>query len=143
MKYIYIFIPFLTVFLSQIIKLFVEGITNKKINFYRLIDGSGGMPSSHSAIVTSLTTIVGLLNGFDSLYFAICLIFSSVVLYDAMGVRYETGKQAEIINLLIKSNKSFKEKTIILKEKVGHKPIEVLCGCLLGIIVSLTTYYFI
>lgn len=143
MKYIYIFIPFLTVFISQIIKFLVEGITNKKFNIYRLIDGSGGMPSSHSAIVTSLTTIVGLLNGFDSLYFAICLIFSAVVLYDSMGVRYETGKQAEIINLLIKSNKSFKEKTTILKEKVGHKPIEVLCGCLLGIIVGLTTYYFI
>lgn len=142
MKYIYIFVPFLAVFISQIIKILVEGIINKKINIYRLIDGAGGMPSSHSAFVSSLTTIIGICNGFDSIYFSICLIFSSVVLYDAMGVRYETGKQAEIINLLIKSNKSFEEKTIILKEKVGHKPIEVLCGCLLGIIVATITYYF-
>ena len=101
------------------------------------------MPSSHSSFVTSLTTIIGLNEGFDSVFFAISLIFSLVVMYDAMGVRYETGKQAEILNVLVKGNKTFKEKTILLKEKVGHMPIEVFCGSLLGVVVALLFYYFI
>ena len=144
MKYLYIVVPFTTIITCQIIKFFVEAIITKKFNLYRLLNGAGGMPSSHSSFVTSLTTIIGLTKGFDSVYFAICLIFSLVVMYDAMGVRYETGKQAEILNILVKGNKkSFKEKTILLKEKVGHMPIEVFCGCILGILVASVFYYFI
>ena len=94
-------------------------------------------------IVVPITTIIGLTKGFDSVYFAICLIFSLVVMYDAMGVRYETGKQAEILNVLVKGNKTFKEKTILLKEKVGHMPVEVFCGFVLGILVASVFYYFI
>ena len=143
MKYLYIVVPFTTIITCQIIKFFVEAIITKKFNLYRLLNGAGGMPSSHSSFVTSLTTIIGLTKGFDSIYFAICLIFSLVVMYDAMGVRYETGKQAEILNVLVKRNKTFKEKTILLKEKVGHMPIEVFCGCLLGVVVALVFYYII
>lgn len=143
MKYLYIVVPFVTIIVCQIIKFFVEAFITKKFNLYRLINGAGGMPSSHSSFVTSLTTIIGLTKGFDSIYFAISLIFSLVVMYDAMGVRYETGKQAEILNVLVKGNKTFKEKTILLKEKVGHMPIEVFCGCILGILVAALFYYFI
>ena len=143
MKYLYIIVPITTIIICQFIKFFVEAIITKKFNIDRLINGAGGMPSSHSSFVTSLTTIIGLTKGFDSIYFAICLIFSLVVMYDAMGVRYETGKQAEILNVLVKGNKTFKEKTILLKEKVGHMPIEVFCGCILGILVASVFYYFI
>lgn len=143
MRYLYIIVPFTTIVICQIMKFFIEAIITKKFNIYRLINGAGGMPSSHSSFVTSLTSIIGLIEGFDSVYFAICLIFSLVVMYDAMGVRYETGKQAEILNILVKGNKkSFKEKTILLKEKVGHMPIEVFCGCLLGLVMALIFYYF-
>ena len=143
MKYLYIVVPITTIIICQILKFFVEAFITKKFNFYRLINGAGGMPSSHSSFVTSLTTIIGLTQGFDSVFFAISLIFSLVVMYDAMGVRYETGKQAEILNILVKGNQSFKEKTILLKEKVGHMPIEVFGGFVLGIIVSSVFYYFI
>ena len=143
MKYLYIIVPISTIIICQFIKFFVEAIITKKFNIDRLLNGAGGMPSSHSSFVTSLTTIIGLTKGFDSVYFAICLIFSLVVMYDAMGVRYETGKQAEILNVLVKGNKTFKEKTILLKEKVGHMPIEVFCGCILGILVASVFYYFI
>ena len=143
MKYIYIIVPITTIIICQFIKFFVEAFITKKFNIDRLINGAGGMPSSHSSFVTSLTTIMGLTKGFESAYFAICLIFSLVVMYDAMGVRYETGKQAEILNVLVKGNKTFKEKTILLKEKVGHMPIEVFCGCLLGVVVALVFYYII
>ena len=143
MKYLYIIVPISTIIICQFIKFFVEAIITKKFNIDRLLNGAGGMPSSHSSFVTSLTTIIGLTKGFDSVYFAICLIFSLVVMYDAMGVRYETGKQAEILNVLVKGNKTFKEKTILLKEKVGHMPIEVFCGCLLGVVVASVFYYII
>ena len=143
MKYLYIIVPISTIIICQFIKFFVEAIITKKFNIDRLLNGAGGMPSSHSSFVTSLTTIIGLTKGFDSVFFAICLIFSLVVMYDAMGVRYETGKQAEILNVLVKGNKTFKEKTILLKEKVGHMPIEVFCGCILGILVASVFYYII
>ena len=143
MKFLYIVVPITTIIVCQFIKFFVEAFITKKFNIDRLLNGAGGMPSSHSSFVTSLTTIIGLNEGFDSVFFAISLIFSLVVMYDAMGVRYETGKQAEILNVLVKGNKTFKEKTILLKEKVGHMPIEVFCGCILGILVASLFYYFI
>jgi len=135
-KYKYIIIPFLGILFSQIIKFILESIKNKKICIDRLFNGSGGMPSTHSCFVSSLTTIIYLEYGISSIYFAISLIFSLVIIYDSMGVRYEAGKQAEVLNDIvekIKFNKKIKE----LKEKVGHKPIEVLCGVLLGIAIGL------
>ncbi len=128
----FIVIPLLCVIISQILKFIIESIINQKINFGRLFDGAGGMPSSHSALVSSLTTLVGIKLGVGDPMFAVCLCFSCVVTYDAMGVRYETGRQAEIINQLTSSIK-LKEQTEKLKEKVGHKPIEVLGGLILGI----------
>ena len=100
----------------------------------RLFNGSGGMPSSHSTLVVSLVTLIGLNYGTKSTYFAISLILSLVVLYDAMGIRYETGKQAEVINKITKKIK-IKDYTS-LKEKIGHKPIEVFGGIITGIVMA-------
>lgn len=135
-KYKFIIIPFLGLIFSQVIKFILESIKYKRLCLDRLIDGSGGMPSTHSSFVSSLTTLVYLELGATSIYFAITLIFSLVIIYDSMGVRYEAGKQAEVLNDIVEKmnfNKKMKE----LKEKIGHKPIEVICGVLLGISVAL------
>lgn len=128
----YIIIPLVCAIISQVIKFIIESFKNSEIDLERLLDGAGGMPSSHSALVASLTTVLALNEGITSPVFAVSLIFAFVVIYDAMGVRYETGKQAVIINQLTKKM-NFKKQFQQLKEKVGHKPIEVLFGTLLGI----------
>jgi len=131
----YLIIPIICLIVSQIIKFIFEWIRDKEPNFYRLFDGCGGMPSTHSAFVTSLSTIIGIDCGCDSVLFAICVIFSLVVLYDAMGIRYEAGKQATILKDIVL--KLDKDKKIVLREKIGHKPIEVLCGVVLGVVMTI------
>lgn len=123
----YIIIPLLVVVISQSIKALIEYIKHKEINLVRLFIGMGGMPSTHSALVSSLSTIIYLDYGLSSL-FAITFIFSLIVIYDSMGIRYESGKQAKIINDIAGSN---------LNEKIGHRPIETLVGTLLGISLSI------
>ena len=98
----YIIIPLVCAIVSQVIKFIIESFKNSEIDLERLLDGAGGMPSSHSALVASLTTVLALNEGITSPVFAVSLIFAFVVIYDAMGVRYETGKQAVIINQLTK-----------------------------------------
>lgn len=120
----YIIIPFAAALLSQCIKILLEFIKYRKFSFIRFIDGMGGMPSTHSTLVSSMSTIIYLNFGLSPL-FAVTLFFSLIVIYDSMGIRYESGKQAEIINEITGSN---------LEEKIGHKPIEALVGVLLGII---------
>lgn len=132
--YKYIIIPILVVIISQIIKTIIETIKEKKFDIGRLFNGSGGMPSSHSSLVISLLTLIYIDYGISSIYFAICLIFSLIVLYDAMGIRYETGKQAEILNEI--TRKIDLKGIKALKEKVGHKPIEVLGGIIAGVILA-------
>lgn len=130
-EYKFIIIPILVVVITQFIKTIIEAIKYKKFDIKRLVNGSGGMPSSHSSLVTSLLTLIALNYGFDSIYFAICFVFGIIVLYDAMGIRYEAGRQAEAINMITK--KINIENIKALKEKVGHKPIEVLGGIIAGI----------
>lgn len=138
-NYIYIFGPIITVILTQIIKFTIESIQNKKISLGRLFNGSGGIPSSHNALVFSLTTLVGINEGLNSPLFGISLIFSLVVMYDSMVLRMETENQAktinQLVNNLVKGNR--KQTYKILKEEIGHKPIEVLCGIVFGIICGL------
>jgi len=124
----YILIPIVVAVLSQLIKVIIETIKNKKLNIIRFFDGMGGMPSTHCALVTSITTLIYLNYKIEDPLFSVTLIFSLVVIYDAMGIRYESGMQAKIINEMTGSE---------LEEKIGHKPIEVLIGVLLGIIYSL------
>ena len=84
----------------------------------------GGMPSTHSTLTSSLTTIIYLNYGVTSILFALSLFFSLIVIYDSMGIRYESGNQAMVINKVVGTN---------LKEKLGHNPLEVLAGVVLGI----------
>lgn len=120
--------------IAQGTKIILTLITEKRFDATRIV-GTGGMPSSHSALVMALTFSVGKHNGFGSPLFAVALIFSFVVMYDAAGIRRAAGKQAEIINMLIvKHQLPDMEK---LKELLGHTPLEVLAGGILGIVVGL------
>lgn len=123
----YIIIPLGVAFLSQCIKIIIEYKKTKKFSFLRFINGMGGMPSTHSSLVSSISTIIYLDCGLSPL-FAVTLIFSLITIYDSMGVRYESGKQAKIINEVIGSK---------LNEKIGHRPIETFMGILLGIIFTI------
>ena len=141
-EYKYIIVPILTLFLCQLIKFLIESFKTKKIVWGRLFNGSGGMPSSHTSLSVSLTTMIGLNLGFNSPLFGIALIFSLITAYDAMGLRFQSGKHAETINLLLDEvfeKEGFKH----LKEELGHKPLEVLMGLLLGIFTAVIFTYVI
>ena len=111
---------------------------DKKLDFKRFI-GSGGMPSSHASFVMSLTMAVGFENGFDSAAFAISAVVSFVVMYDAAGIRRSAGQQAAILNKLVESvvKADFPGTEKKLKELLGHTPIEVFGGAILGIIIAI------
>ena len=122
-------------FLAQFIKIFTG--KEKRIEFSRIVM-SGGMPSSHSSFVTSLSTLVGIYKGFDSVEFAICVVFAMIVMYDASGVRRAVGKQATILNKILDDlhhKKHIEQKR--LKELIGHTPKEVLFGAILGILTAI------
>ena len=125
---------------AQCLKLLIYWIVNKKLDFERLI-GDGGMPSSHSATVTSVALMTGMTSGFDSAVFGIAFILAIVVMHDASGVRLETGKQAKVINELVEVFKDLGKNSLSpedkLKEFVGHTHIQVAAGFCLGIIVTL------
>lgn len=133
-NYRYIIVPFATWLVIQTFKVICDLVVTKKFNFKRIL-GAGGMPSSHSAVVVSLTTMIGKSQGTNSIMFAIALIFSLVVMYDATGVRREAGKQAHLLNEIINtpglSQVQVKEKLV---EALGHTPIQVLVGALVGVI---------
>jgi len=116
----------------QIFKFLVDFVKYKKVNFKRLV-GSGGMPSSHSAVVTCLATTVGIIEGFSSSQFALAVGFALVVMYDAAGVRRAAGRQARILNQLITSNKKI-DNNEKLKELLGHTPVEVAVGAIVGVL---------
>ena len=113
----------------------------KKFDFKRII-GSGGMPSSHSSFVMALTMSIGFTQGFDSGAFAISAVMSFVVMYDAAGVRRSAGQQAAILNKLVESvmNADFSKTEKRLKELLGHTPIEVFAGAILGVIIAIIRY---
>lgn len=124
-------------FLAQAFKIPINYLVEKKWDWTRF-HGSGGMPSSHTSMVVSASIMLGALNGFDSPLFAAALVFSSVVMYDATGVRRETGRQAEVINQILQdvliNGRPISD--VELKELVGHKPIEVAAGAILGVAIA-------
>lgn len=132
--------------IAQIIKTIIDLCFNKKVNFERLI-GSGGMPSCHSASVTALATSSGLVYGLDSFAFAVSCIIAVIVMYDARGVRRETGNQAVLLNQMMDYFKKLEtpqrrieftqEK---LKELIGHTPLQVIIGSILGFIIAIVMY---
>lgn len=131
-EYKYILVPILAWISVQLIKFITDIIKNKKINL-KVIVASGGMPSSHSSVVTSLMTLIGMNEGFDSILFAIAFVFGLIVMYDAAGVRRAAGKQAGILNQLIYSNQVKIDTNEKLKELIGHTPKQVFVGALWGI----------
>jgi len=120
-------------FLAQFAKLFVHWIQHRQIDI-RVMFGSGGMPSSHSALVTALAISVGRLEGWQSTAFAIATTFAFIVMYDAAGVRQAAGKQARVLNQIIEElfqeNPQLSEEK--LKELLGHTPFQVIVGAILG-----------
>lgn len=133
---VWLWIPVITWFVVQLLKVIFELIKYKKLNLKRMI-GSGGMPSSHSAFVCSLATSVGLTEGLASPLFAICVALAAIVMYDASGIRRAAGKQAKILNQIIESegkNINVQEKLI---ELLGHTPLEVYVGAAIGIAMAI------
>lgn len=133
----YIIVPLVLWFFIQTFKVIWDLVTTKKFNFKRIL-GAGGMPSSHSAVVTSLAVLIGKNQGFNSPIFALAVIFAFVVMYDAAGVRRAAGKQAQLLNKIVNtpglSGVQVQEKLV---EVLGHTPVQVFVGALLGIIVGI------
>ena len=136
----YLMIPVCAWFTAQLIKVIINAFIHKKLIWERLI-GDGGMPSGHSATVASLATITGLLRGLGSFEFAIAGVFAIVVCHDAMGVRHETGKQAVMLNEILRILESEDLPEVKLKELVGHTPLQVLAGILIGITMAFIAYF--
>ncbi len=122
--------------IAQFLKIVTWALISKKVNFRRLVE-PGGMPSSHSAFVTSLATGIGIKEGFSSTLFALAMVFSLIVMYDAAGVRRAAGKQATVLNSIIEDLNRRELHPERLKELLGHTPVEVVIGALLGIAVAI------
>ncbi|CDR30105.1 Divergent PAP2 family [Acholeplasma oculi] len=142
-----IVISIASMMIAQVSKFFIDALINKRVDESILIS-TGGMPSSHSALVTSLFVSIGLFDyettGSLSIGFAISLVVALVVIHDSMGIRYEASKHARELNqiklrLNLIENIDIEEKK--LKEALGHKPREVLVGIILGAILGIIGFY--
>ena len=125
--------------IAQVLKTIIHTLFTKNFDVERLV-GGGGMPSSHSATVCALCTAVASEYGASSYEFAMAAVFALVVMYDAIGVRQESGKQAQVLNDMIEIFTHMGKDLNIekqLKEFIGHTPLQVLCGAILGIITAL------
>ena len=139
-------VPTVAWLVAQMLKAIIDAAVNKTFRLSRLF-GDGGMPSGHSATVMSLATIVGLTDGFGSMTFAIAMVFAIIVMHDAIGVRREAGKQARMIismvevlgDYLVEKDKKIRDEK--LKVLVGHTPLQVVCGALLGIVIAIVYFY--
>ena len=125
----------LAAFFAQVIKFVIFTIQTKKINF-KIFTTTGGMPSSHSAGVMGLSTSVGLIEGFDSVIFAVALGYALITMYDAAGVRRAAGKTAACLNKMLDDFYKHDVQAIggKLKELLGHTPFEVIMGAIFGIL---------
>lgn len=136
-EYKYIIVPFLVWFGIQLFKFVYDIVKEKKFNFKRLMQ-AGGMPSSHSAVVVVLTTMIAKAEGLTSPLFGVSLIFSFIVMYDAAGVRRAAGKQAKLLNKIVETpGLSGVEVSERLVEVLGHTPVQVIVGALIGLLVGI------
>lgn len=128
---------------AQILKTLIHLAFTKEFNAERLV-GSGGMPSSHSSTVCALAAAACYEYGAGSFEFSLCLILAIIVMYDAMGVRWETGKQAKLLNDMIQTFEAMGRNELSphdkLKEFIGHTPLQVLAGAVLGIVIAAVIY---
>lgn len=136
-QYKFLIVPISVWFFIQLFKVIWDLVETRKFNFKRIL-GAGGMPSSHTGVVTSLAAMIGKTQGFTSPIFALSIIFAFIVMYDAAGVRRAAGKQAKLLNKLIETpgltNIQVQEKLV---EVLGHTPTQVLVGAIIGISVGL------
>ncbi len=129
--------PLIAWTLAQASKVILTSVRQRRLNL-RVLAETGGMPSSHAAIVMGLTTAIGKYSGVATAQFAIALIFSFVVMYDAAGLRRAAGRQAAILNRLVEDlvhMRGMQEQR--LRELLGHTPVEVLVGAIIGVVVGL------
>jgi len=132
----YLWLPLLTGIGVQVFKFVYHWLRERTPNFEWLV-ATGGMPSAHSASVMALATLVGLRHGFDSALFGVTLYFSLIVMYDAAGLRRAAGKQAAVINRMLREFSEFhRVPETRLRELLGHSPTEVLVGAVLGVLVA-------
>ncbi len=132
-------------FIAQVLKVILNFAVNRKLSIERLF-GDGGMPSGHSATVASLATFTGLTYGFDSFQFAIAAILAVIICHDAMGVRLEAGKQASAINEILRSIQDMTWDQLpeaSFKELLGHTPIQVAAGVLLGVLNAIYMFEYV
>lgn len=124
-------------FVAQATKVIRDYLKNRRLNVKSFMD-TGGMPSSHTASVAALATVVGLYYGFDSIPFLIVLLFTVITMFDAAGVRRSVGRQAQILNRMICDLEHHQEITNErVKELLGHTPTQVFAGALLGVVIAL------
>ena len=131
-------------FFAQVIKFILFTIKSKKVNF-KIFSTTGGMPSSHSAGVMGLSTLVGILQGFDSIIFAVSLGVSLIIMYDAAGLRRAAGKTAACLNRMMEDFYHHDLQSVggKLKELLGHTPLEVFVGAIFGICFAYLYHWFI
>ena len=142
--YIILILPIIAGLLAQVLKFLFK--SNKLDVSFNSLTSYSGMPSAHSAIVISLATIVGLKEGLPSPAFAISIIFALIVIRDALGLRQYIGQHGRVLNILVKDLKNDKvldETYPHLLEKIGHTPMQVLAGSILGFLVSVIGYFLI
>lgn len=121
---------------AQLLKVLFYGIKHRTFSLERLM-GAGGMPSSHTSTVTSLAAAIAKVYGFSSPLFALSLVLAGIVMYDASGVRRAAGEQAKVLNRLLFEQHGPDETQKMLKELLGHTPLEVFGGAVLGVALAL------
>ena len=137
---VHVKIGVISLLIAQFLKMFFYYLENKRFNFKVFVNG--GMPSLHTAAVVGLATSVGIVDGWNSVTYAIAIIFSIIVMYDAAGVRRAAGKQARVLNKImddLATKKHIKENR--LKELLGHTQLEVFFGFLLGLFIAFGIHY--
>lgn len=135
-------IPLMVLLITQVFKTIYFSIKNRKIDLFTLIT-TGGLPSSHSALVSSLSTVVAKVNGITSTEFAITVILAMIVMYDASGIRKAAGEHAKILNEMLEEKEYYNSKEYKkLKELLGHTKLEVFIGFLTGIILTIMIFNF-
>ena len=125
--------------LAQFLKIFTGFFKEQKFSLKAMFFGTGGMPSSHTAMVAALCTSCAIGEGFDSAIFAISVVLSIIVMIDATGVRRETGKQSRALNIIVEELFKSDEKNFDMrfKELIGHTPLQVVCGFVTGMVAAI------
>ena len=126
---------------AQLCKMVIEALTHRRLDWHRLL-GDGGMPSGHSATVTGLAAAALLRFGAESFAFAVSAVLAIIVMHDAMGVRWQAGQHARTLNLLLRRTGESIPPEALLEELLGHTPLQVAAGALLGITLTMLVHQF-